>query len=112
MHGPPPRRAFTLIELLVVIAIIATLIAILLPALSPARRAGRETACLSNLRQIGIAWTLYLNDYRAFPLAPGDQNGMVIFEKHVGIIRNFGFSNNDSAVSKGIIQCAIGQVAN
>ncbi len=70
---PAPRRsAFTLIELLVVIAIIAVLIAILLPALSAARRAGRDSVCLSNLRQIGIAWTLYLNDFRTFPLAPGD----------------------------------------
>ena len=56
-----PRRlaAFTLVELLVVIGIIAVLIAILLPALQKAREAANVAACLSNLRQIGIAIELY-----------------------------------------------------
>lgn len=57
------RRAFTLIELLVVIAIIALLMAILLPALGQARLLARSAACGAKLQQIGVALTLYLNDY-------------------------------------------------
>jgi len=56
------RRAFTLIELLVVIAIIAILASLLLPALARAKQRSQRAACLSNLRQIGLSFALYLND--------------------------------------------------
>ena len=53
------RRGFTLIELLVVIAIIALLMAILMPALRRATEAGKRAACLSNLKQLLLAWSMY-----------------------------------------------------
>jgi len=60
------RRVFTLIELLVVVAIIAVLIAILLPALQNAREMARQAQCGSNCRQIGIAFTMYVQDSNGF----------------------------------------------
>ncbi len=62
------RYGFTLIELLVVIAIIALLISLLLPSLAAARATAKRVACAANMRQIGLAFMMYLNDNRGrFP---------------------------------------------
>ena len=67
------NAAFTLIELLVVIAVIAILAALLLPALKSAKQRAGATACTNNLRQLGLAFTMYCESYGdAFP-APGSQ---------------------------------------
>lgn len=69
------KKAFTLVELLVVISIIALLLSILMPSLSRAREQGKSVVCKSNLRQIGLATALYLND-----------NNSTYFYNHEGLI--------------------------
>ncbi len=73
-------RAFTLIELLVVIAIIAVLLAILLPAMRKIKETGREAVCKSNLRNIGLAVHLYLDDYDRKLPHTGSSNKFLWFE--------------------------------
>ena len=76
------REAFTLIELLVVIAIIAILAAILFPVFAQAREKARQTACLSNVKQLGLGVSMYGQDYdETFPIGAwsGVVNGATVY---------------------------------
>jgi prepilin-type N-terminal cleavage/methylation domain-containing protein/prepilin-type processing-associated H-X9-DG protein len=91
------KRGFTLIELLVVIAIIAIIAAILFPVFSQAREKARQTQCLSNLRQIGTALGMYLQDNdETFPMGgyPATENGSPCFYSFVYALMPYQ-KNND-----------------
>ncbi|MEX0887685.1 MAG: prepilin-type N-terminal cleavage/methylation domain-containing protein [Phycisphaeraceae bacterium] len=76
----PRKHGFTLIELLVTISIMAILIGLLLPALGAARRHGRSIACLSNVRQIALAATMYADDHDAYVgWSPGTDRKQLLY---------------------------------
>jgi prepilin-type N-terminal cleavage/methylation domain-containing protein/prepilin-type processing-associated H-X9-DG protein len=105
LHPRQRRRgAFTLVELLVVIGIITILISILLPVISKAREQARRTACLSNLRQVHLAFHMYAQSHKdQVPLgyrAGFKQFNSMIFSFTSGKIVLFGWLYNASLMSQ------------
>jgi prepilin-type N-terminal cleavage/methylation domain-containing protein/prepilin-type processing-associated H-X9-DG protein len=102
------RRGFTLLELLVVIAIIALLIGILLPALGMVRRSSRATACLSNLRQMGLSLVQYTNDHREAVIPSYNMTGTAGDAPLDGwgpILDRDGYVNAGERIRKSVFYC-------
>ncbi len=109
MSQPAKRHGFTLIELLVVIAIIAILAAILFPVFAQARAKARQTACLSNMKQMGLALLQYVQDYdETGPISSnlyGNEEFYVVTARLQPYIKSFGVCKcPDSAYNEGTAQ--------
>jgi len=77
IERPQEAKGFTLIELLVVISIIAVLLAVLMPAMRKIKEVARDTSCKSNLKNIGLAVNMYLDDYGRKIPNTGSSNGFL-----------------------------------
>ena len=97
--------AFTLIELLVVVAIIALLISILLPSLNRARDQAKQVVCLSQLKQMGLAFVMYTDDWDDYmPLARNFSNSA----KWSGILRPYLI--NDGMIESADMSVNVGEI--
>jgi len=96
------RRAFTLIELLVVFAIIAILTALVLPAVQMAREAARRTQCRNNLKQVGLAISMYADQCKFYPtsrLQTGPGSSANSYSQHTFILPFLGEENIYNAIN-------------
>lgn len=100
------KRGFTLIELLVVIAVIAILAAILCPVFAQVRIKGRRAACLSNLKQIGIAALMYAQDYdeTILPWQTGPLGYTPTDGVWTGLIQPY-LKNGGGTTARGVLGC-------
>lgn len=108
------KRGFTLIELLVVIAIIAILAAILFPVFARAREKARQTACLSNMKQLGLGFMMYSQDYdETFPGirfgdGPGQSWPWAVWQGSIDWMGVFTHAVQPYIKNRGIFQCPSG----